>query len=92
MMDGLNSTIPYYKHIKRGLRTTRQTKQKSRKKPQTLTEMSQSGKKPVMKHNVSIGQVVRKLYDYEMTGLSPRQINDMVARNESLEARIRKLE
>lgn len=88
----LDGTIPHYRQIKRGMATVRQEKPKVKRKGQTLTEYNQSGEKPVIKARVGINQVARKLHEYEKTGLTPREVADLIVQAENLEAKIKKLE
>lgn len=94
-MRGMNyamkQTVPYYSQAKKALALNQ--KQKKRKnQPRTLTEYSESGSKPVLRHGVTVNQAARKLHEYEQTGLSPREIMDLITRADNLAERVRKLE
>lgn len=68
------------------------SKKKHKKQLRTLTEYSESGSKPILCHGVTVNQAAKKLYEYEQTGLSPREILNLITRAENLEERVKKLE
>lgn len=56
-----------------------------------MTEINQNGK-IVLKGKTTVAAVVKKLHDYEETGLLPYEIYNLIERTRNLEKRIKKLE
>lgn len=91
----LKNTVPYYSQMKKGMNMTpkeKKPKKKRNEKHIALTEYSQSGSKPILKEHVTVNQAARKLFDYESTGISPREVQILIEREKALTARIEKLE
>lgn len=90
----LKQHVPYYGQMKRALPASpRGKKTKSRKKKEyRLTSWSQSGSKAVLRDGVSVNQAARKLYAYEETGLTPREVLNLMERERNLTMRVEKLE
>ena len=74
--------------------------QKQGKKPGTgsgkqkrtaLTEINHNGK-AVLKGKTTVAAAVKKLHDYEETGLLPSEIHNLIERAHNLENRVKKLE
>lgn len=91
----LKSTVPYYSQMKRGMNMTPKEKKPKKKRSEkhfTLTEYSQSGRKPILKDHVTVNQAAKKLFDYESTGLSPHEVQILIEREKALTTRVDKLE
>ena len=74
--------------------------QKQGKKPGTgsgkqkrtaLTEINHNGK-AVLKGKTTVAAAVKKLHDYEETGLLPHEVRNLIERAHNLEKRVEKLE
>lgn len=87
----LQEHIPHYNSMKKAGAFKQDKKKPAKKKPTTITELSQSGK-AVLKHNVTVSQAAKKLHDYEETGLQPREVLILIERARNLEKRVEKLE
>lgn len=87
----MKQTVPYYSHAKKAMKAN-QSRGKHKKQPRTLTEYTESGKKAVLRHGVTVNQAARKLHEYEQTGLSPKEIVDLIQREENLTERVKKYE
>lgn len=71
---------------------TQKKKQESRRpKKTTLTEINHNGK-TVLKGKTTVAAAVKKLHDYEETGLLPYEVHNLIERAHNLEKRIEKLE
>ena len=62
----------------------------NQKRPQ-LTEINHNGK-TVLKGKTTVAAAVKKLHDYEETGLLPYEVRNLIERAHNLEKRIEKLE
>lgn len=91
MDNTLKKTVPYYNTMKRA-GIFKQQKPRKRQKKTTLTEYSQSGQKAVLKQHITVNQAAKKLYDYEQTGLSPREVVNLVEQVQNLTRRVKKYE
>lgn len=60
------------------------------KRPQ-LTEINHNGK-VVLKGKTTVAAAVKKLHDYEETGLLPYEVRNLIERAHNLEKRVEKLE
>lgn len=87
----LKKTVPYYSTMKRAGAFKQQGPRK-RQKRTTLTEYSQNGQKAVLKPHVTVNQAAKKLYDYEQTGLSPHEVENLVEQVQNLTRRVKKYE
>lgn len=87
----LKKTVPYYSTMKRA-GAFKQQEQRKRQKRTTLTEYSQNGQKAILKPHVTVNQAAKKLYDYEQTGLSPREVANLVEQVQNLTRRVKKYE
>lgn len=87
----LKQTVPYYSTMKRA-GAFKQQEPRKRQKRTTLTEYSQNGQKAVLKPHVTVNQAAKKLYDYEETGLTPYEVQNLMERERNLTERIKKLE
>lgn len=66
------------------------TGSKKQKRPQ-LTEINYNGK-AVLKGKTTVAAAVKKLHDYEETGLLPYEVRNLIERAHNLEKRVEKLE
>lgn len=87
----LKKTVPYYSTMKRA-GAFKQQEPRKRQKRTTLTEYSQNGQKAILKPHVTVNQAAKKLYDYEQTGLSPREVANLVEQVQNLTRRVKKYE
>lgn len=87
----LKKTVPYYSTMKRA-GAFKQQEPRKRQKRTTLTEYSQNGQKAILKPHVTVNQAAKKLYDYEQTGLSPHEIENLVEQVQNLTRRVEKYE
>lgn len=60
-------------------------------KKSRLTEINQNGK-TVLKGKTTVTAAVKKLHDYEETGLLPYEVRNLIERAHNLENRVKKLE
>lgn len=71
-------------------RTRRGIGSRKQKRPQ-LTETNHNGK-VVLKGKTTVAAAVKKLHDYEETGLLPYEVRNLIERAHNLEKRVEKLE
>lgn len=62
-----------------------------KQKRQQLTEINYNGK-AVLKGKTTVAAAVKKLHDYEETGLLPYEVRNLIERAHNLEKRVEKLE
>ena len=72
-------------------KTKRQKTGKKKKKKSRLTEINHNGK-AVLKGKTTVTAAVKKLHDYEETGLLPSEVRNLIERARNLENRVKKLE
>lgn len=73
-------------------RKTKQQRTDSRKtKKSRLTEKNHNGK-AMLKGKTTVAAAVKKLHDYEETGLLPSEVCNLIERAHNLEKRVEKLE
>ena len=82
--------ILYYTSMKRAGAFQKQTKQGKPKRTR-LTEINHNGK-TVLKGKTTVSAAVKKLFDYEETGLTPYEIRNLIERERNLTERIKRLE
>lgn len=71
---------------------SKQQRTGSRKpKKSRLTEINHNGK-AVLKGKTTVAAAVKKLHDYEETGLLPSEVRNLIERAHNLENRVKKLE
>lgn len=70
--------------------TKKQGTGRKQEKP-TLTEINHNGK-TVLKGKTTVAAAVKKLHDYEETGLLPHEVRNLIERAHNLEKRVEKLE
>lgn len=87
----LKKTVPYYSTMKRA-GAFKQQEPRKRQKRTTLTQYSQNGQKAILKPHVTVNQAAKKLYDYELTGLSPHEVANLVEQVQNLTRRVEKYE
>lgn len=94
----MRQEVPCYDQIKKvlprgkmGQQREREKKQSSQKKLYILTEHSPSGK-AVLRKGVTVTQAARKLSAYEATGLTPKEVVDLMERERNLTRRVVQLE
>lgn len=88
----LKQQVPYYSTMKRAGAFRQPQKPQKRPKRTTLTEYSQNGQKAILKPHVTVNQAAKKLYDYEQTGLSPHEVQNLITQVQNLTNRVKKLE
>lgn len=94
--NAMRGYIPHNGIVSAGARIVagQQPKQKQgtgRKKRTVLTEINHNGK-TVLKGKTTVAAAVKKLHDYEETGLSPYEVRSLIERAGNLEKRVKKLE
>lgn len=57
-----------------------------------LTEISRGSGKAIISDGVSVNQAIKKLYDYEETGLSPQAIKNLIERERNLTEKVLKMQ
>lgn len=92
----MRQEVPCYDQIKKALPRgkmgrQREKKQSGQKKLYILTEHSPSGK-AVLRKGVTVTQAARKLSAYEATGLTPKEVVDLMERERNLTRRVVQLE
>lgn len=92
----MRQEVPCYNQIKKALPRgkmgrQREKKQTGQKKLCILTEHSPSGK-AVLRKGVTVTQAARKLSAYEATGLTPKEVVDLMERERNLTRRVVQLE
>ena len=69
------------------------SRSKGKKKRRTrLTEISQGSGKAIISEGVTVNQAVKKLYDYENTGLSPLEVKNLIEREKNLSEKVLKIQ
>lgn len=69
------------------------SRSKGKKKRRTrLTEISQGSGKAIVSDGVTVNQAVKKLYEYENTGLSPLEVKNLIEREKNLSAKVLKMQ
>lgn len=69
------------------------SRSKEKKKRRTrLTEISQGSGKAIISDGVTVNQAVKKLYEYENTGLSPAEVKNLIEREKNLSAKVLKMQ
>lgn len=63
-----------------------------KKKRVRLTEISRGSGKAIISDGVTVNQAIKKLHDYEDTGLSPQAVRNLIEREKNLTAKILKME
>ena len=82
--------IPYYGSMKRA-GAFQKPKQQGKPKRTRLTEINHNGK-TVLKGKTTVAAAVKKLFDYEETGLTPYEVQNLIERERNLTERVKKLE
>lgn len=72
-------------------KTKKQQGSGRKQKSHTLTEINHNGK-TVLKGKTTVAAAVKKLHDYEETGLLPHEVRNLIERAHNLEKRVEKLE
>jgi hypothetical protein len=92
----LQRTVPAYGTIKRGMQiAAKQQAKKSagkKKKNLRLTEISRGSGKAILRDGVAVNRGIKKLYDYEETGLSPHEIMVLIEREQALTEKVKKMQ
>lgn len=63
-----------------------------KKRRARLTEISQGSGKAIISDGVTVNQAVKKLYEYENTGLSPLEVKNLIEREKNLSAKVLKMQ
>lgn len=91
----LKGNVPYYGAIKAGMKRAaagQQASSGSRKKKRVrLTDISRGTGKAILLDGVAVNRAIKKLYDYEETGLSPHEIFILIERERNLTKRLEKM-
>lgn len=97
--NAMRGYIPHSGIVSAGAKIVAEQQQKTKKqqgsgrkrKSPTLTEINHNGK-TVLKGKTTVAAAVKKLNDYEETGLLPHEIRNLIERAHNLEKRVEKLE
>lgn len=97
--NAMRGYIPHSNIVSTGAKIAagqqRKTKQQrtgnGKPKKSRLTEINHNGK-TVLKGKTTVAAAVKKLHDYEETGLLPSEVRNLIERAHNLENRIKKLE
>lgn len=99
--NAMRGYIPHNNIISAGARIVAGQQKKKKQKQQVtgsrkqnrpqLTEINHNGK-AVLKGKTTVVVAVKKLHDYEETGLLPHEVHNLIERAHNLEKRIEKLE
>ena len=57
-----------------------------------LTEISRGSGKAIISDGVTVNQAIKKLHDYEDTGLSPQAVRNLIEREKNLTEKILKMQ
>lgn len=63
-----------------------------RKHRTRLTEISRGSGKAIISDGVTVNQAIKKLHDYEDTGLSPQAVRNLIEREKNLTEKILKMQ
>ena len=63
-----------------------------KKRRTRLTETSRGSGKAIISDGVTVNQAIKKLHDYEDTGLPPQAVRNLIEREKNLTAKILKME
>lgn len=92
----LKKTIPAYGTIKRGMKIAQQqaaTRSAGKKrKPQRLTEISRGTGKAILCEKVNVNRAIKKLFDYEETGLTPHEVMVLIERERALTEKVKQMQ
>lgn len=88
----LKGNVPYYGAIKAGMKRVagQQSSGTGKKRRERLTDISRGSGKAILRDKVSVNRAIKKLYDYEETGLSPSEIRILIERERNLTERVEK--
>lgn len=69
------------------------SRSEGKKKRRTrLTEISRGSGKAIISDGVKINQAIKKLHDYEETGLSPREVHNLIEREKRLTEQVLRMQ
>lgn len=83
--------IPYYSSMKKAGGYLQKRQQGKKPKRTQLTEINHDGK-TVLQGKTTVAAAVKKLFDYEETGLTPYEVRNLIEQERNLTERIKKLE
>lgn len=63
-----------------------------KKRRTRLTEISRGSGKAIISDGVKVNQAVKKLHDYEETGLSPREVHNLIEREKRLTEQVLRMQ
>jgi hypothetical protein len=63
-----------------------------KKRHTRLTEISRGSGKAIISDGVTVNQAIKKLHDYEDTGLSPQAVRNLIEREKNLTEKILKMQ
>lgn len=94
--NAMRGYIPHNNIVSAGAKIVAGQQKKSgtgSRKPKkiVLTEINHNGK-AVLKGKTTVAAAVKKLHDYEETGLLPYEVRNLIERAHNLEKRVEKLE
>lgn len=65
---------------------------RKKKKTERFTDISTGSGKAVLRGKITVSQAIKRLYDYEETGLSPKQMQILIEREQALTRQVAKLQ
>ena len=97
--NAMRGYIPHSRIVSAGAKIVAEQQQKTKKqqrtyikqKRPTLTEINHNGK-IMLNGKTTVAAAVKKLYDYEKTGLSPHEVANLIEQVQNLTNRVKKLE
>lgn len=98
MQIALCGCVPESGIVSRGAKMIERQQSKHRKragkqkKPERLTDISAGTGKAVLRGKVTVSRSIKRLYDYEETGLTPKQVQILIEREQALTRQIEKLQ
>lgn len=87
----LKQHIPCYSSMKKAGGYLQKRQQGKKSKRTRLTEINHNGK-TVLQGKTTVAAAIRKLFNYEETGLTPYEVRNLIERERNLTERIKKLE
>lgn len=95
--NAMRGYIPHSGIVSEGakiLAKNQNAKKQTGKKPKRtrLTQISQGSGKAIISDGTTVNQAIKKLFEYEETGLSPREVRNLMERERRLTERALKMQ
>jgi len=95
--NAVNGYIPYSGIVSAGAKIMARQQEKpkkgtgrKRKTRQRLTEISRGTGKAILKPDARMNQALKKLWDYEETGLSPKEVWGLIEQEKNLTEQVKR--